>query len=228
MNTFILLSAGIGNRMGESIPKQFLMLRGKPIILHSLEKVDQIDEINEVIIVCQKEYLKIIENLIANHSLKDKYICVEGGDTRQQSVFNGLSKATNNSVIIHEAVRPFVSIKDYRRILNNKNENVIYGININFTVLKGTKIITDILERDSLINVQLPQKFNKDKLLLAHKKAREEGKTFTEDASLLFFYEKEIISVMEGNEYNIKITTPLDIVIGEMIYKEYILNRSDL
>ncbi|HHV96057.1 MAG TPA: hypothetical protein GXX37_06225 [Clostridiaceae bacterium] len=83
--------------------------------------------------------------------------------------------------------------------------------------------ISDILKRDELIDVQLPQKFNKNELLNAHYKAKEEKRFFTEDASLLYHYNKTPIYILKGKNYNIKLTTNVDLIIAEEIYKEYMV-----
>jgi len=111
--------------------------------------------------------------------------------------------------------------------MDSEFENVIYGTRIPFTVLAGHEYVEDTLERSQLVNVQLPQKFDAKKLMLAHESARAERRHFTEDASLLFHYQPESpIRILEGSERNIKITEPLDMIIGEAIYSEYVLGRA--
>ena len=86
-------------------------------------------------------------------------------------------------------------------------------------------MISKLLERKKLVNIQLPQKFNRDQLLACHMKAMEEGCTFTEDAGMLYHYESAPIKVIEGKDYNLKVTTPTDLIVGERIYTEYFINR---
>ena len=222
MYSFILLSGGIGKRMQLNIPKQFLLLAGKPIFIHVLEKVDLIEEIREIIIPCPKEFIIKTEEIIHDYGFSTPIRCVEGGETRQESVYKGLLDAAFEHVIIHEAVRPFVSRKEYHTLIHEKNESAIYGLDIPFTVLQGKEIVEGNLERDRLINVQLPHKFPVKKLLYAHECAREDGHEFTEDASLYFHYFQSNITILKGSEYNIKITKPIDRKIAEAIYKETI------
>lgn len=223
--SFILLSGGIGQRMKLNTPKQFLLLGGKPIIIHTLEKIDIISEIQEIIIPSPSEFLEETERVISQYSFTKPISCIEGGSTRQESVLKGLIKAQYNTVLIHEAVRPFVKKNEFLKMIENPHENVVYGIDIPFTVLEGKGKIEKNLKRENLINIQLPQKYNKHQLLGAHYQAAKEGLTFTEDASLLFHYSKADIQVMEGTEYNIKITKPIDRKIAEIIYKDYILGE---
>ncbi|MBS4218970.1 2-C-methyl-D-erythritol 4-phosphate cytidylyltransferase [Bacillus sp. FJAT-49711] len=221
--SFILLSGGIGKRMEINIPKQFLLLAGKPIFIHVLEKVDLIEEIKEIIIPCPKEFVCKTQEIIHDYSFSTPISCIEGGSSRQESVYKGLLRAAYEHVIIHEAVRPFASIEEFRRLILENNENAIYGLDIPFTVLQGKSVIEGNLERDELVNVQLPHKFQRKKLLYAHECAREDRLEFTEDASLLFHYFQSEITILKGSEVNIKITKPIDRKIAEAIYKESIL-----
>lgn len=222
-HSFILLSGGIGKRMQLTIPKQFLLLAGKPIFIHVLEKVDVIKEIKEIIIPCPTEYIAKTQEIINDYGFTTPIFCIEGGKTRQESVFKSLLKATYDDTIIHEAVRPFVTYEGYKALINSGNESVIYGLDIPFTVLKGKTVVEGNLERDQLINVQLPHKFNTKKLLYAHECAINDELEFTEDASLYFHYYHANILILKGSEYNIKITKPIDRKIAEAIYKESVL-----
>ena len=106
-------------------------------------------------------------------------------------------------------------------------ETATYGLDIPFTVLEGATYIEKNLERDRLVNVQLPQKFKTKELLNAHNIARLNGETFTEDASLYFHFYHSDIRILPGSEYNIKVTKPIDRTIAEIIYKEYILGGTE-
>ena len=99
------------------------------------------------------------------------------------------------------------------------------GIPIAFTVLKGHEYVEDLLERDELVNVQLPQKFDRAALVAAHEAARRDGATFTEDASLFHRYAGAPVRILPGSERNIKITVPTDIVTAEAIYADVIGRR---
>lgn len=219
--SMILLSGGIGKRMQVHIPKQFLLLAGKPIFIHVLEKVDNVEDIDEIIIPCPMEFIDKTESIINDYGFTTPIRCVEGGRTRQESVYRGLLAARYEHVLIHEAVRPFVTNEDYRTLIAEDNESAIFGLEIPFTVLEGRSKVERNLQRDQLINVQLPHKFNRSKLLYAHECARQDGIEFTEDASLYFHYFQSEITILKGSEYNIKITKPVDRIIAEVIYKEF-------
>lgn len=221
--SLVLLSGGVGKRMKLDMPKQFLLLAGKPLFVHVLEKVDRLQVVKEIIMPCPSEFIEKTEEIINKYGFTTPIKCVEGGGTRQESVFKGLHAADFDNVIIHESVRPFVSEKDFMRLIETSNENAIFGLDIPFTVLRGGDVVEGNLERDELLNVQLPHKFNAKKLLYAHQCAAEDSLNFTEDASLYFHYFRSDIAVLPGSEYNIKITKPIDRILAEAIYKETIL-----
>ena len=226
MYSAIILAGGVGSRMGQSIPKQFLALAGKPIILHTLERLEQMDEVDEIIVSCHPQYKELLQMYIAAYMLKKNYIIVDGGETRQQSAYLGVSAAKNDDIIIHEAARPFVSAEEFHALMAEEADNATYGIEIPFTVsIRTDGAITGLLERDQLVNIQLPQKFKKEPLLKAYEQAEADGLHFTEDTSLLFHYTKKPVKVLEGSPNNIKITNAVDLIAGEQIYKECIIGR---
>ena len=226
MYSFILLSGGVGSRMQNNIPKQYMLLAGKPVIVHILEKIDLISEISEIVLVCADKYQNSIRLMLDQYGIQKRVIFAQAGQTRQLSVFSGLKAAKEDRVIIHEAARPFVKLDDYLELIHSPFETAIFGIDVPFTVIKGRESVTGLLNRSELINVQLPQKFVTKDLLKCHIKALEEKKDFTEDASLLFNYEPDSeIKIIPGRDYNIKITTRMDMLTGEIIYDEIFRRR---
>lgn len=219
----IVLAGGIGKRIGRPFPKQFLLLGGKPLIIHVLEKARVIAEIDRVVVTCPEAHLEETRKLIANHGFDERFTCIVGGGSRQESVYLGLGALEDcESVIIHEAVRPLVTVAEFRELIGAEDANAMFGIPIPFTVLKGHEYVEDLLERDELVNVQLPQKFDRAKLAAAHDAARRDGAVFTEDASLFHRYADERVRILPGSERNIKITVPTDIVTAEAIYADSI------
>lgn len=225
MISAILLAGGKGHRMMNQVPKQYLLIAGKPMIMHSLDRLDMLSSVDDIIIVCEYEYIPHIKDLIKQYSITKPITFALSGQTRQESVYNGLCKVNNESVIIHESARPFVTTNYFEKIIYAEEKNVTFGIPIPFTVLIGNKYIEEKLDREQLVNIQLPQKFDTKLLLQAHKKAILDNKTFTEDASLLFHYFHTNIMIIEGESYNIKITDSVDLCSGEEIYKKYIVGR---
>ena len=224
----IVLAGGIGKRIGRPVPKQFLLLGGNPLIVHVLEKVLGLDRIEEVVITCPATHLEETRALIANHGFGERFRCIEGGVTRQESVYRGLEALEGyESVVIHEAVRPLVTTEEFRALLDAPDPNAMFGIPIPFTVLKGHEYVEDLLERSELVNVQLPQKFDAVLLRTAHDAARRDEATFTEDASLFFRYAEAPVRILAGSERNLKITVPTDLIIAEAIYADVVGRRID-
>lgn len=225
MFSAIVLSGGKGKRMEKDTPKQYLLLAGKPIIMHSLERIDSIVNINEIVIVCEKEYINTIKLMAKQYNIETPIIFADAGLTRQESVYSGLQKVSNDMVIIHEAARPFVKCEDFYKLINDSAENATLGYPIPFTVVQGRESVCGVLDRDLLVNVQLPQKFNIAVLKEAHEAARKQDKVFTEDAGMVYEYTGEKIKIIRGSSENIKITEPIDMVVGEIIYEEHIKGR---
>lgn len=228
MYTLLLLAGGKGTRMQNEIPKQFLLLAGKPIILHTLEKIEKIEEIEEIVIVCEKQYIKQIDEYRKNYRLNKKVRYADAGKTRQESVYNGLKLVKTKDVVIHEAARPLVTKNEFEKLLLCEERNVTYTYPIPYTVLlMENECISGMLNRDELVNIQLPQKFETSLLIDAHRRADKEEKKFTEDASLLYYYCKEKVRTIKGSQYNLKITEPLDLILAEYLYKENLIRKED-
>lgn len=223
MYSVVLLSGGKGKRMMKSVPKQYLLLAGKPIIMHSLERFDSNAQVGEIIIVCEQEFISHLETMLQQYNIETPVKFALAGETRQESVYNGLKLVSEEKVIIHEAARPFVTSDDIQRLIDADEDNVMLGYPIAFTVLRGHEHVEGLLDRSELVNVQLPQKFTTGIILEAHERAREENRQFTEDASMVFHYTSEPVKIIRGSEYNLKITESVDLLIGEIIYREFIV-----
>jgi len=222
MSTFtaILLAGGIGKRSGKSIPKQFALLRGRPMITYGMELLAEIEEVTEIIVTYPEGFRKRTEEVISSFMDKKRgkiVKLVKGGMTRQESVYLALKECTNDNVIIHEAARPLATSKYLNDLINCKEEAATLAFSVPFTVLtQKNGVISGILNRDELVNIQLPQKFPFAKLLEYHEKAIKEGKRFTDDSSLFFVYLGKV-AVIKGASENIKITDWKDFLIAEAI-----------
>ena len=225
----IVLAGGVGKRIGRPVPKQFLLLGGNPLIVHVLDKARAIPEIEEVVITCPAAHLDETRGVLRNHGFDERFRCIEGGGTRQESVYFGLRALEGcESVVIHEAVRPLVALEEFRTLLAAPDANAMFGIPIPFTVLKGHDYVEGLLDRGELVNVQLPQKFEAARLREAHETARRESKVFTEDASLFVHYTDAPVRILPGSERNLKITVPTDLIIAEAIYADLVGRNADL
>ncbi|MFN2417324.1 MAG: 2-C-methyl-D-erythritol 4-phosphate cytidylyltransferase [Candidatus Limnocylindria bacterium] len=219
----VVLAGGLGKRIGRPVPKQFLLLGGTPLLVHVLNKARALPDINSIVITCPKSHIDETRQLLANHQFQERFTCIEGGATRQESVYRGLQALHDcESIIIHEAVRPLVRRDEYQALIDATDRNAMYGIPIPFTVLKGQDYVEELLERRELVNVQLPQKFEAGALREAHEAARRDNAIFTEDASLVFKYTDVPVRILPGSERNLKITVPIDLVVAEAIYADTI------
>ncbi len=210
----ILLAAGIGSRMELKIPKQFLTINGKPILIYSLEILSKNEHIENIILSCHSDYIKQYMKIVDDFKIKN-VLFSKGGNTRQESVLNALEFVKSENVLIHEAARPLISNDFVNRIINgidSEVDGVIPVIPINYTVAIGSDYFEEILDRSKLKNIQLPQVFRMSKLKSAHDSAVKDKYTSTEDGSLLFYYGGKV-KFIEGRETNIKITTPFDIAL---------------
>lgn len=211
----ILLSAGVGSRFGGKAPKQFHRLKGKPIIAYSLKRLEEQLPFKELIISCNPLYEKTIKKIVKRYTPKlfPLLIFSDGGNTRQESVYKALLQTTGERILLHESARPCPSKALFCALMQSPEKNITPGVAIPFTVLKKSNKneISELINRDDIFNVQLPQRFERKTLLKAHQKAAKEGRSFTDDSSLLFYYGTNV-KVIEGEITNIKITHPSDII----------------
>jgi len=211
----ILLAAGIGQRMGEDLPKQFLRLNGKPIIIYSLEVLSKYELIKNIYITYNENYKDLYTCIIHDYNFP-KCSLVQGGKTRHESVFLALQHVKSDKVIIHEAARPFINSDQITQLSNENESAVVPTIPIPYTVSLGQEYMTGELERSQLKNIQLPQIFKFKDLMNAHEKAKAENFIATEDGILMHRAGYKV-KFVPGYENNIKITTHLDLVIAEII-----------
>jgi len=203
-----------------------MLLAGKPVIMHILDRVDRIGQIEKVVIVCVPQYRSALELMLQQYGISTPVDFAPAGETRQASVLSGLRCVQTADVLIHEAARPFVKVEDFNRLIDEPGRNATFGTDIPFTVVRGHSTVESLLTRSELVNVQLPQKFETQLLLSAHEKAVQDDLLFTEDASLVFHYFPQTqIRICPGMDYNIKITTRIDMLAGEIIYEDVFSKR---
>jgi len=213
----IYLAAGLSVRMKKTLPKQFLTLLGKPILVYALEVLEKVDFIENILVIYHPEFKSLYEEIIKDYNIS-KCTLVEGGRTRQESVFNGLKHVKTKRVIIHEAARPFITTDFITELANYDEKAVVPTIPIPFTVSEGQKYMQRQLDRSVLHNIQLPQIFDTETLIKAHKATKDEDFAVTED-SMLVFRSGEKVLFVGGLENNIKITTPLQLIVAESLLK---------
>ncbi|WP_029520368.1 2-C-methyl-D-erythritol 4-phosphate cytidylyltransferase [Persephonella sp. IF05-L8] len=212
----VLLAAGSGKRFGEK--KQFIKLKGEPLFQYSLNTVNKIDEISDVVLVLPPEDIDRIKVFSFKNVIK-----VEGGKERQDSVFNALQKIEKaDIVIIHDTARPFATEKMFLDGI----ENVKKGWDGSITAIKARDTIKEVedkqvrktLNREKLYIIQTPQTFVYSKLLDAHNKVREKNIYGTDDAYLMEIAGYRI-TINQGSILNFKITTKEDMILANCLVK---------
>jgi 2-C-methyl-D-erythritol 4-phosphate cytidylyltransferase len=228
----ILPAAGLGTRMGRQTAetsgtsrKQFMLLNGSPIFLHTIRKFGSCPSVTEIVVALRSEDLGWVEALLAGEVLAKPVRMVAGGDSRQQSVENALAALAPDVdlVVVHDAVRPFVEPGVIERTIREAAESgaAIVGIVPVDTVkqVKRNKVHGTI-PRERLVLAQTPQAFRYDLITRAFAKAREDGFVGTDESSLVERLEQVEVSVVPGSDRNIKITKPTDMDLARLFLSE--------
>ena len=219
MDYVIIVAGGKGLRMGSDIPKQFLPVGGKPVLMRTIERFREYSPTLQIILVLPKAQQEYWKELCLKHNFTVAYQLADGGETRFHSVQHGLALIPDNAegvVGVHDGVRPFPSIDVIRRCYETAREKkaVIPVIPVVETVrhLKGET--SETVPRNDYRLVQTPQCFDIQLLKAANRQPYNDG--FTDDASVVEAYGFDI-TLVEGNRENIKITTPYDLKIAEVL-----------
>ena len=219
MDYVIIVAGGKGLRMGSDIPKQFLPIGGKPVLMRTLERFRAYDDALQIILVLPEAQQPYWRELCGQYHFDVEYQLANGGQTRFHSVQNGLALVPDEAegvVGVHDGVRPFPSIEVIRNCYETARTKkaVIPVIPVVETVrhLEGDKSVT--VPRGDYRLVQTPQTFDIQLLKAANRQPYNDG--FTDDASVVESYGFEI-TLVEGNRENIKITTPYDLKIAEVL-----------
>lgn len=218
----IVLAAGKGTRMKSDIPKQYMELRGYPVLYYSL-KVFEDSFVDEVILVTAKKDMEYCDNeIVRRYGFAKVKKIIAGGRERYQSVYEGL-KAIGNAdyVYIHDGARPFLSEKILGRIQSEVEQTsaCVVGMPVKDTikVIGQGRVIEETPDRNLLWQIQTPQTFSCHLIKSAYEKLiKSQIKNVTDDASVVELMEQFPITVVEGDYTNIKITTPEDLKIGEV------------
>lgn len=220
MNYAIIVAGGKGIRMGNDIPKQFMLLCNKPILMHTIERFRAFDAQIKIVVVLPKEQQQYWSNLCSDYHFDIEHTVVDGGSTRFDSSLNGLKAidgGANDYVAIHDGVRPLVSKDTIQRCFD-----AVLGCKAVIPVVKVVDSLRKTykdgreknVDRSAYSIVQTPQTFSVELL----KKAYEQpyNPLFTDDASVVEHLGERVFSV-EGNRENIKITTPFDIIVASAV-----------
>ena len=221
MNIAVIFAGGVGARMNsKDKPKQFLMVHGKPIIVHTIEIFQNHPEIDGIVVVCVEGWIDYMEDLAYRYRLEKISKIVPGGKTGQLSIYNGLKAAAkeygidDNIVLIHDGVRPLISAET---ISNNIASVKKYGSAITTVPAQETVIVVnddenvnEIVERSHARLARAPQSFYLKEILEAQEIAIAQGLTeMTDSCTLMMHFNKKLVTIA-GEKNNIKITTPED------------------
>ena len=207
----IIVAGGSGSRMGSTMPKQFLDLNCKPILMHTIEKMHQCLAHSEIILALPKSEFDTWKKLCQEHHFNVNHQVVEGGNTRFESVSNALKKVNEKSVVaVHDGVRPLVknSVVNECMQIAQESGTAIPVIAIEESLRQKSESGSVVVNRDEFLIVQTPQCFSSEVLLKAYQ--QDYSPTFTDDASVVEAMGIEI-QLIQGNKENIKITTPEDL-----------------
>lgn len=215
----IIPASGSGLRFGSKTPKQFLKINGKEIIAHTIGKFHSLKIIDEIYIAAHPDNFEKLKKIISKNNFTKVKSIVEGGDTRQASVFNALNSITANKddvVMVHDSVRPFLSKKLILSLIEEcrVSGGVIPGIKISDTVKRTDEknFIQKTLSRENLWTVQTPQVFRYDIIKNSFDKAVKKNYTGTDEASVVEFAGYPV-KIIEGEKANIKITHKEDLLL---------------
>lgn len=224
--TAIVLAAGSGSRMKSKTKKQFMEIKGKPVIWYSLFEFEK-SKVDEIILVTGKEDIDYCKKeIVEKYNLKKIKNVVAGGSERYESVYNGLKEVTGNIVLIHDGARPLINNEIIERSIEGtiKSDACVVGVPVKDTIKRANKerYIIDTPNRSELWITQTPQSFKTDLVKMAYKKMKEElekGNTtlnITDDAMVVEEFTTNQVRFVQGDYKNIKVTTPEDIDIAEL------------
>ncbi len=223
----IILAGGTGTRIGNSLPKQFLRINDKPVLIHTLERFN-LPDIDGIIIVMAKEYIKQTERTLKEYSVKKIKSLISGGDTRQSSSYNALNALNYDDgdlLLFHDAARPFIKSEIISECIKVAEECGAAGVYIKATdtiAIAENEYVREIPVRAKIFYAQTPQAFMYRIIKEAHESALSNGlKDITDDIGLVrnAGYDVKIIL---GDQENIKITTSFDLKIADYIARTQI------
>lgn len=223
----LIFAGGVGQRMGANIPKQFLKVYNKEIIIHTIEKFQYTKQIDKIYVGCKEEYISYLKELVKKYNITKipEDGIIPGGVTGQDTIYNLLVKARKENdgdsvVLIHDGVRPLITDE----LIEENIKNVIkYGTSITCSPCTETpvvsndgKVIDNILKRNTVYIAKAPQCFILDEIIAAHNKVRNTELGYNDkkivDSCSLYMSTGKKIHLTEGNRENIKVTTVEDYI----------------
>jgi len=221
----LIVAGGKGVRMQTDIPKQFIEIKGKPILMHTLEAFHRYDASIQLILVLPSVQINLWRDLCEKYAFNLLHQIVIGGQTRYNSVKNGLDIIQIPALVaVHDGVRPFVTTETIKRCFDEAkiHGSAIPVIDLIESIRQVISTGSVSVDRSKYKLVQTPQVFDSEILKNAYK--QEFSSFFTDDASVVEAF-GEKINLVEGNRENIKITTGFDLELAEALFKSDLLNR---
>lgn len=214
----IIAAAGSGKRMGADKNKQWILLKGIPMLARTLSVFQSCPVIDEIVIAAAPQEVEEVKELAKEYEITKVTEVVAGGQTRQQSVFNALQKAQGELVLVHDGARPFVTEEEIIRVTEAVEQHgaAALGMKVKDTIklVAPDGMVEKTLPRDELIAAATPQGFFKDRLLALHQQWKDTP--VTDDCMLAELSGNPVKMVLCGNQ-NIKMTTPEDLAFAEII-----------
>ncbi|EAC3208804.1 2-C-methyl-D-erythritol 4-phosphate cytidylyltransferase [Listeria monocytogenes] len=229
-----ILAGGKGTRMGNvNMPKQYLPLKGKPIIVHTIEKFILNDRFEKIIIATPKDWINHTQDIIKKYIFDSRVIVIEGGTDRNETIMNGIRYVEkefglneDDIIVTHDAVRPFIT----HRIIEENIDMVLEFGSVDTvipavdTIVESTNhdFITDIPVRGNIYQGQTPQSFNMKTIQKHYNNLTDDEKQILTDACKICLLAGEKVKLVNGGISNIKITTPYDLKVANAIVQERI------
>lgn len=216
--TVIITAGGIGRRMRSSLPKQFILVNEKPILMYTIKVFYDFDPKIEILLTLPEDWRNYWEKLLVEHDFKIPHRIISGGKERYNSIKNALEKCTGEIIAVHDGVRPLVEQDTIRHCFEEaeKSGAVIPVVSIVESMRRQVIGGTEIVDRSQFLIVQTPQCFQRDILLTAYEQPYHDG--ITDDASLVE-QSGHVVETINGNDSNIKITTQSDLKYAGMFLK---------
>ncbi len=225
-NYVILLAGGVGKRMGADIPKQFLEVNGKPIIVHTIERFQRSQQIEKIVVVCVSDWIERLQGIVEEYCLTKVEWIIEGGKTGHDSIRNGVfflrdKIKPDDFIIVHDAVRPMLpqeAINELLRVAHEKG-NASSSIACHPPIVYTDDFESGIkdIDREHVMLTASPQAFRYSLALRCYEKAEQEDKhDFTFTSSLLIHCGERVFFA-KGTTSNIKITTKADLALFEAL-----------
>ncbi|WP_100405970.1 2-C-methyl-D-erythritol 4-phosphate cytidylyltransferase [Bacillus solitudinis] len=224
----VIPAAGQGKRMKAGKNKQFITLRGEPIIIHTLKVFEEDPWCQEIILVANEHECGAMREILTTYSIEKVSCIVRGGEERQHSVRRGIDAVKNHDIVlIHDGARPFIDFRTIHQLVEQaaKTGGAIVAVPIKDTVKRVKQLeVSETINRSELWAVQTPQAFKRELIKQVHIQAEREQKIGTDDASLMEWYNHKV-TVVEGDYLNIKLTTPEDLIFAEAILSKIEENK---